>query len=84
MSTTYTTGPTFIQINFTGQSTPGSISVPGVQVGDVVLWLSNGAGNNNVGGFEESISVADEIQQNASGGSWANPFMGYLMRWAQQ
>jgi hypothetical protein len=80
--TTFTTGPTFIQINFNGLASSGGISVPGLEVGDIVLWVSDGINGNTVAAFEAQISVADEIQQAVVGAS--RPFNGIVIRWAQQ
>lgn len=51
--------------NLTGLTTSGSVSLPGAKVGDVVSFvIRNGAlGNNAIISFEQTISVAGQIQQ---------------------
>lgn len=70
---TYNEGYTFVRARWQGRSTGGSSSVPGLKVGDRLMWLSNnpsnydpaGAGTYNTlpGSWELFISVNDEIQQ---------------------
>lgn len=62
-----TVGPSFVKATFTGLSSPGAISVPGLEVGDVITWLGIDSPVDNVAfstpNFEPIISVDDEIQQ---------------------
>jgi len=75
--------PTLIKVTFTGIAGPGSISVPGLQVGDVVL-SGRGYSNPNWAGFETTfesiVSVADQLQQLSYTDFSSAPFTLYLIR----
>lgn len=64
--------PTIITSSFTGRNGTGSISVPGLEVGDILIWLNitnsspdvaQGQQLNAFAWTELVVSVADEIQQ---------------------
>lgn len=68
-----------IQATFSGRSSAGAISAPGLEVGDILLWLGNAVEGvvepyHGGGLYEPVVSVADEIQQlsatDFSGQSW--------------
>ncbi|WP_146125771.1 hypothetical protein [Burkholderia ambifaria] len=52
-----------VQATFCGGSSTGSISVPGLNAGDVLLRFAPGGFEY---GFEPVVSLADQIQQNAA------------------
>lgn len=61
----------FVRASFNGRSGAGAISVPGLEVGDVVIWFALGAsppyevadGQITSTYIEGVVSVADELQQ---------------------
>jgi hypothetical protein len=60
-------GVAFLRATFTGRNGAGSISIPGLQAGDFVLKAQRVYGvssDDYSGGFEKTITVDDEIQQN--------------------
>lgn len=72
--------PTFIKAAFNGRSGSGAISVPGLQVGDIVLVFVNG---NWASSFESpTVSVADEMQQTSGADLSSISFELILIRWA--
>lgn len=61
--TVVTNSPLVVRATFSGGTSAGAISVPGLNVGDVLLrFVPSGFEY----GFEPSVSVADQIQQNAA------------------
>ena len=71
--------PTFVKAVFNGNNGAGSISVPGLQVGDVALVFANG---NFLGAFESVISVADQIQQTSGNNLSSITLTLVLIRWS--
>ena len=52
-------------------ATPGSVSLPGAEVGDMVLGVHIDGGGliaPGTGGIESSVTVADHLQQTAPNG----------------
>lgn len=78
---------TFV-VTFSGRSGSGSISVPGVKVGDyLVAYFVHPLGVNGVLGawvsalpFEYSISVADQIQQSSTADLSSGTYDGIFIR----
>lgn len=68
--------------SFTGANGAGAITLTGAKVGDVVLNVSTGASNSNgyVGSFEQTISVANQIQQIAPDDLTGSTFRVFLLR----
>jgi hypothetical protein len=70
----------------TGRNGAGSISVPGVDVGDVLLVFLNGNppyGGLDIGSaspFENVISVADQVQQIATNNFSASSYNVFFLR----
>jgi len=73
-----------LRISVVARSGAGAISVPGLKVGDIVIWCfqtSPPAWTGPGGAFEAIISVADELQQTGSvGGLQGVPFDLILLR----
>jgi hypothetical protein len=58
------TGPALGYATFNGRNGTGSISVPGLKVGDIVTFALLNSTVVTVGGeLETIVSIADEIQQ---------------------
>ncbi len=71
--------PVFVKADFLGNNGSGSISVPGLKVGDAILIFTNG---NWLTSFEGPVvTVDDQIQQSASGDLSAVNFTVILARW---
>ncbi len=68
----------------TGLNGAGSISVPGVEVGDVILVFYNGYSGGlwtgSASPFESTVSVVDEVQQTSSGNWSAAPSNLFFLR----
>ena len=70
---TYTEGQLLIKVRWQGTEFAGPISVPGLKVGDRMLWLAGANSSYDLGTYsyisglpsswELMISVDDEIQQ---------------------
>jgi hypothetical protein len=78
---TYQTGPLDVLVTFNGSNGPSGISVPGLQVGDVVNWAHSPQGGS-VAAFETFVSVADEIQQTAGYDASSFLWTMQLTRWS--
>lgn len=76
-------GPSFVKASFTGIASPGSISVPGLVVGDVLIWVGADSPVDNVilstQRFEPVVSVDDELQT-INGNSTGVPFTIICLR----
>lgn len=88
MSSTFNVDSALISVTFDMLASPGGISIPGLEVGDVMLSLSSvntSSPNGNAsfmgsGFFEAIVSVADEIQQNVSTSPAGNTFTAVFFR----
>ena len=79
MSVTLST--VLVKAEFTGQSSSGAISVPGLQVGDTAIVDLNG--HNVIGSsFEQIISVADQIQQLSGSDLSSQTYKFFMVRWS--
>lgn len=67
-----------VTAQFTGNNGAGAISVPGLQVGDIVVAFQEGAGM--VAQFESSVSVADQLHQFGGGDMSAQTLHAILFR----
>jgi hypothetical protein len=77
---TFTSGSaTVIHATFQGLATPGGISIPGLLVGDVVVSIIPSPFQP---GFEQIVSVADQLQQITTENWSTMNFVVYLIRGA--
>jgi len=60
MATYASASATVVKATSYGNTTAGPLSIPGLQVGDVLIKVMP---NGFDGGFENVVSVADQIQQ---------------------
>ncbi|MFT4068935.1 hypothetical protein [Paraburkholderia sp.] len=80
MSTVVTSAPVFVKATFNGNTGAGSISVPGLQVGDIGVFDFNG--HNVIGSsFEQVVSIADEIQQISGADLSGQTYELFFVRW---
>lgn len=69
---------TVIKITFTGLSDDGTISIQGLQPGDLMLRL---VPDGFIQGYEEVVSTADQLQQLNGHLDWSPiNFTAYLLR----
>ncbi len=75
-----------IRISFNGRNGAGGISIPGLHVGDTVIWMFNSNGGPpptaNGGWTEWVITAADEIQQTWTNDLSSDTFEALLIRGA--
>ena len=65
----------FVRVTVTGLAAAGTVSAPGMKVGDRIIQAAAASLAGNVNIFEAIVTVADEIQQHgAFGPSTAVPF----------
>ena len=65
----------FVRITVTGLAAAGTVSAPGMKVGDRIIQAAAASLAGNVNIFEAIVTVDDEIQQHGSfGPSTAVPF----------
>ena len=79
MSTYNAAQATVIHATCQGLAVPGSLNIPGLQIGDVVMKIIP-AGFES--GFEGVISAADQLQQSTSLDWSSIDFIFYLLRGA--
>jgi hypothetical protein len=65
----------YVLVNVTGLAAAGTVSAPGLKVGDRIIQASSPSLTGNVNIFEAVVTVDDELQQfGAFGSSTAVPF----------
>ena len=71
-----------IKVTFTGRNAAGSISVPGVKVGDYILMVDQTAlaGGNFNGPFLTYIDTDDTVEQLSNSDLSAIDFTAFLIR----
>lgn len=79
MSVTF---PAIGRADFGGNNGAGSVSVPGLKVGDLVIFYAQAPGGWQQPGatFESVVSVADEIQQLSSSNLSGQNFTVLVLR----
>lgn len=77
MDTVTTGSATVVKAVFNGLSTNGSIQIPGLNIGDVIVrCIPDGF----VSGFEPAVTVAGQLQQSANLDWSSVQFTAYLLR----
>jgi hypothetical protein len=77
------TGPVWIKVTFTGLNGSGNISIPGLEVGDVVvrIWMPANGYQFAENSFQQYCYVADNFHQNDNNDLTVNTYEALFMRW---